>query len=189
MFLYLIIIPLFSSLIGQDKGIESFRKRDYDEAKHYYESILDKDSDNIKAKFGLATTLYEQDEKETASSYFQSILNIADKKLASKASFNYANLLREEGKVDESIEYYKKAILLDKNNEDAKINNEILKNTMNQDQQNQDQQNQDQQNQDQQNQADKIQSRAILDALKQRDRINQKRHIKAFKSKTFEKDW
>ena len=32
-------------------------------------------------------------------------------------------------------------------------------------------------------------SLTILDALKQRDRINQKRHIKAFKSKTFEKDW
>ena len=40
-----------------------------------------------------------------------------------------------------------------------------------------------------QDQSNKIQARAILDALKQHDRINQKRHIKAFKSKTFEKDW
>ena len=178
---FFIIILSCSYIIGQDKGIESFKNGNYDEAKKYYEKVLSKENDNNGAKFGLATTLYEQDKKEIASSYLQSVFSTKDKELASKAFFNYANILREEGRVDESLEFYKKAILSDKNNGDAKINYEILK-----DQQNQDQQNQDQQNQDQ---SDKIQARAILDALKQHDRINQKRHIKAFKSKTFEKDW
>ena len=39
----------------------------------YYEKVLSKENDNNEAKFGLATTLYKQDKKEIASSYFQSV--------------------------------------------------------------------------------------------------------------------
>ena len=169
---FFIIILSCSYIIGQDKGIESFKNGNYDEAKKYYEKVLSKENDNNGAKFGLATTLYEQDKKEIASSYLQSVFSTKDKELASKAFFNYANILREEGRVDESLEFYKKAILSDKNNGDAKINYEILKDQQNQDQQNQDQQNQDQQNQDQQNQDQQNQDQQNQDQQNQ-DQQNQ----------------
>ena len=169
---FFIILLSCSYIIGQDKGLESFKNGNYDEAKKYYEKVLIKENDNNGAKFGLATTLYEQDKKEIASSYLQSVFSTKDKELASKAFFNYANILREEGRVDESLEFYKKAILSDNNNGDAKINYEILKDQQNQDQQNQDQQNQDQQNQDQQNQDQQNQDQQNQDQQNQ-DQQNQ----------------
>ena len=76
-----------------------------------------------------------------------------------------------------ALEHYKRAMLADPNNEDAKFNYEFVKRQLdeqeqNQDQQSQDQENQDQQNQDQQNQDQQNQDQQNQDQQNQ-DQQNQ----------------
>ena len=116
--------------------------------------------------------------------------------------------------MEESLEYYKKSIVLNPEDKDAKINYELLKQTLKQqqdqqqqdqqqqdqqqqdqqqqDQQQQDQQQQDQQQQDQQQQSElnkKKEAEAILNALRDKEKINQKFQIKKAASRKMEKDW
>ena len=77
---------------------------------------------------------------------------------------------------------------------DAKINFELLKQHLEQqqDQQQQDQQQQDQQQQGQEEQLEsskKKEAEAILNALRDQEKINQKFQIKKTKSRKMEKDW
>ena len=70
--------------------------------------------------------------------------------------------------MEESLEYYKKSIVLNPEDKDAKINYELLKQTL--------QQQQDQQQHSELNK--KKEAEAILNALRDKEKINQKKVIK-----------
>ena len=215
---YTILITLLLELgFGQDEGKNAFADERYDEARSYYEEILLKRKNDNAAKFGLGTTAYKQKDIETALRFLSDAKNSEDLKLASKAYYNLGNMLREQNKMDESLSLYKKAMELDPSDEDAKINYELLKQVMQQNKENQQDQNQQDQNQQDQNQQDQnqqdhsqkdqdqqaqdkknnrddktdeqIQAEAILNALKDQEKINQKRQIKKASSRKMEKDW
>ena len=188
-------------MFGQDKGKSAYNDQRYGDAKKYYQDILSKRKNDNAAKFGLGVTAYKQKDIETALSSLNAAKNSEDSKLASKAYYNLGNMLREQNKMDESLAFYKKAIELDPSDQDAKINFELLKQSI-QEQQDQEQQDQEQQNQEQQDQEQKdkkendgqktdqqIQAEAILNALKDQEKINQKRQIKKASSRKMEKDW
>ena len=202
----LISLLIFNLLFAQDKGLEAFNDGRFNDAKYYYENILKSRSDDSSAKFGLGVTAYEQKQMDDALKILNDMKNSSDLILSSKAYFNIGNILNEQQKYEESIGFYKKAIELDPNDKDAKINFELLKKLIqkqNQDEQNQDEQNQDEQNQDHQkdqksnksidNDGKKtdnlIQAEAILDALRDQEQINQKRKINKLKTRRLEKDW
>ena len=202
----ILLIVSIHFMFGQDKGKSAYNDQRYGDAKKYYQDILSKRKNDNAAKFGLGVTAYKQKDIETALSSLNTAKNSEDSKLASKAYYNLGNMLREQNKMDESLAFYKKAIELDPSDQDAKINFELLKQVMqeqqNQEQQDQEQQNQEQQNQEQQDQEQKdkkendgqktdqqIQAEAILNALKDQEKINQKRQIKKARSRKMEKDW
>ena len=210
---YTIIIGVLLQLgYGQDKGKNAYADERYDEARSYYEDILLKRKNDNAAKFGLGTTAYKQKDIETALRFLSDAKNSENLKLASKAYYNLGNMLREQNKMDESLSFYKKAMELDPYDEDAKINYELLKQVMQENKENQQDQNQQDQNQQDQNQQDQnqqdqnqqgqdkkssrddktdeqIQAEAILNALKDQEKINQKRQIKKASSRKMEKDW
>ena len=188
-------------MFGQDKGKSAYNDQRYGDAKKYYQDILSKRKNDNAAKFGLGVTAYKQKDIKTALRSLNTAKNSEDSKLASKAYYNLGNMLREQNKMDESLAFYKKAIELDPSDQDAKINFELLKQSI-QEQQDQEQQDQEQQNQEQQDQEQKdkkendgqktdqqIQAEAILNALKDQEKINQKRQIKKASSRKMEKDW
>ena len=193
-FLLLIVNVNFS----QDKGKTAYENGNYNDARLYYENILRSRENDNAAKYGLAVSAYKQNDIEGALSALKETTNTDDKILASKSYYNLANILRESGEMEESLEYYKKSIVLNPEDKDAKINYELLKQTLNQqqDQQQQDQQQQDQQQQDQQQdqqQQSELNKRkeaeAILNALRDKEKINQKFQIKKAASRKMEKDW
>ena len=194
--------------LAQDKGLKSYSDGDYLTSQNYYQNILSKRKNDKEARFGLGASLFKTDSLKTAGELFRSLINSDDKELASMAAFNYANILKDSQKNKESLEYFKRAIKLNSKNNDAKINYELLKNLMNsqedqsQEDQSQEDQSQEDQSQEDQSQGDqsqedqnhsknnkKIQAEAILNALKNEERVNQIRQIKSTKSKTLEKDW
>ena len=236
-------------LFGQDKGKKAYEEGHYDEARVYYEHVLNNRKKDNGAQFGLGVTAYQQKDMETAARALNNAMNSDDKSLASKAMYNLGNMFRDQQKMEESLALYRKAIELDPADEDAKVNYELLKQVLqqqeqqqqedkqnqDQDQEKQDQQKQDQdsegqdeQNKDQEKQEDQrkqqedqqqsqsekekekkeqqqsqakkdemqdkktdkqMQAEAILNALKDQEKINQKRQIAKSKSRKLEKDW
>ena len=194
-----IILPLIVNVsFSQDKGKTAYENGNYNDARLYYENILRSRENDNAAKYGLGVSAYKQNDIEGALSALKETTNTDDKVLASKSYYNIANILRESGEMKESLEYYKKSIVLNPEDKDAKINYELLKQTLKQqqDQQQQDQQQQDQQQdqqqQDQQQQSElnkKKEAEAILNALRDKEKINQKFQIKKAASRKMEKDW
>jgi tetratricopeptide (TPR) repeat protein len=236
-----IIILLLSALQGQDKGRKAYESGKYDEARAYYEYVLNNRKNDAAAQFGLGATAYKQQDMEIATRSLDAVKNSDDPSLAAKALYNLGNMFRDQQKMAESLAMYRKALELDPMDEDAKINYELLKQVIEQQQtekqeqqqdQNSDQKkeddgqnqaSQDQQqdnkedqkqnhpNQENQKQSEKpaqqqqsqveqeasqgkksdkqMQAEAILNALKDQEKINQKRQIAKSKSRKMEKDW
>ena len=236
-----IIILLLSALQGQDKGRKAYESGKYDEARAYYEHVLNNRKNDAAAQFGLGATAYKQQDMEIATRSLNAVKNSDDPSLAAKALYNLGNMFRDQQKMAESLAMYRKALELDPMDEDAKINYELLKQVIEQQQTEEQEQQQDQNsdqkkeddgqnqasqdqqqdnkedqkqnhpNQENQNQSEKpaqqqqsqveqeasqgkksdkqMQAEAILNALKDQEKINQKRQIAKSKSRKMEKDW
>ena len=209
--IFIILLLIVNVSFSQDKGKTAYENGNYNDARLYYENILRSRENDNAAKYGLGVSAYKQNDIEGALSALKETTNTDDKVLASKSYYNLANILRESGEMEESLEYYKKSIVLNPEDKDAKINYELLKQTLKQQQdqqqdqqqqdqqqdqqqqdQQQDQQQQDQQQQDQQQQSElnkKKEAEAILNALRDKEKINQKFQIKKAASRKMEKDW
>jgi len=236
-----IIILLLSALQGQDKGRKAYESGKYDEARAYYEHVLNNRKNDAAAQFGLGATAYKQQDMEIATRSLDAVKNSDDPSLAAKALYNLGNMFRDQQKMAESLAMYRKALELDPMDEDAKINYELLKQVIEQQQTEEQEQQQDQNsdqkkeddgqnqasqdqqqdnkedqkqnhpNQENQKQSEKpaqqqqsqveqeasqgkksdkqMQAEAILNALKDQEKINQKRQIAKSKSRKMEKDW
>jgi len=176
-----ILIFFFLSIsfsICQDDGLDAYNSGDMIKARNIYEKLYKKVPDNEAIKFGLGTTAFRQNDKNTAKEFLGSVKNSNDPILASKAFYNLGELFTSEDDFENGLLMYKKAIILNPNDKDAKINYELLKRKI---------QNQDKQNQDEQNK--KMQAEAILNALQKKEQINQKLKISKSKTRNLVKDW
>ena len=208
-FIFFIFI-LIQFIYSQDKGLSSFEKENYRESFEYYMNVLDSRENDISAKFGAGISAFKNQEIETGMKYLQEVSNSEDEILSSRAHFNLANIFKDNNKYEESLYHYKKAIELNSKDRDSKINYELLKKMLSQE----DQESQsnpgdegDKSQEDQESQSNKardakidkfeskelcdkqIQAEAILKALKNQEKINQKQKLVKFKSKSLEKDW
>ncbi|MFQ6606401.1 MAG: tetratricopeptide repeat protein [Fidelibacterota bacterium] len=242
-----IIFVLVSTALlwGKDRGYELFQKSDYEKARSYYESILQKHSENAEANYGLGTSAYKLQDYQAAMEAFEKALSTTDPALKAKIYYNMGNTLYQAQRLEESLAFYRKALELAPDDQDAKINYELLRYQMkpqqqqqqsqgSQDKQRKDQEKkeepqnssnqsqntpQDQQSSSQEKQGQKDQSqtasadslqqkqqspqdeqasnqqqnlqqaKAILDALKENEKIHQKIQMARAKTRTLEKDW
>ena len=194
---------------SQDKGLSSFEEKNYKKSYDYYLNVLKTRKNDIPAKFGAGISAFKNEEIETGIKYLQEVSTSNDEILASRAHFNLANIYKDENKLEESIHHYRKAIELNSKDREAKINYELLKRMLNkEDQESQGNQGEegDEEQEGQESQSNRgeandngsgskelsdkeIQAEAILNALKDQEKINQKQKLLKFKAKTVEKDW
>ena len=149
----IILFLLFSTLMGQDKGQKLFEQEKYDEARKYYESILEKRDEDKAALFGVGSSAYYQNDIEGALNSFGNTLDSEDDQLKSKSYYNLARILQDNNELEKSLAFYRKSLELNPDDIDAKVNYELLKRQISQNQ-NQKDQNQKDQNQKDQNQKD-----------------------------------
>ena len=250
---------LFVSLaFSVDKGMKEYKQNNFDEARKYYESVLEERKDDSAANFGLGVSAYQQGDIKSAMEAFDRILRDDEPELKAKSYYNMGNILYDQQRSEESLAFFKKALELDPDDTDAKFNYEILKyhlrpkeqqqqndndkNSENQEeseqskQENQSTEKEEDKTQQQSEKGDKGQEKekseknqgekdkeqgkmaqeevkeeqgipephkseedgvnqdrmnaqAILDALKEEEKIHQKRQIARAKSKKLEKDW
>ena len=134
-------------------GNRQFDKSRYRKAELEYRRALVKDSTSVDASYNLANTLYRMEDYEQAMKVMQGVSKGADAS-EYKGDFNYnmGNVCVARKDWGQAVEAYKKALLENPGDVDAKENYLYAK-AMYDEQQKQQQQNQDQnQNQDNQNQ-------------------------------------
>jgi len=125
--LYKVIIILLSGiLIAQDDGLKAYQSGDYENARKYYESILEEKDENAAAQFGLGTTAFQQQDLQGALDAFQRALETDNKELQSKAYYNIANTMASQQKNEEALAFYRKALELNPTDKDAKHNYEMF---------------------------------------------------------------
>ena len=161
--------------------------------------------------FGRGSSAFQQGDLETAKHSFEQSLKADDEQLKSKAMYNLGNTFYQNQKTEEALAFYRKALELDPTDKEAKYNYEFLKYQQeppeDQDQKNKEQEDKNQEqeeneekqeNQEQQQQQEAFeeeksqdlkQAESILDALKQDEKIMQKRQISRSKSRKLAKDW
>ena len=215
-----------TGLLADDDGLNNYKNKKYEEAKSYYEQVLAKKENNAAASLGLGASQYQLGDIPNAAKSFEEALKSEDINIQDRAYYNLGNSLYSQQKMEESIAFYRKALELNPNNDDAKFNYELAKYIEQQQQeQNQespnDQQDQQQNNsnndqdnkqqdtdkqepdkqedeesdssQDEKRDAPKSQNQmnaeAILDALKDEEKIHQKVKMAQQTARKFEKDW
>ena len=256
-----LLLLMYSVLFPQDSGLKFYNDEKYEDARNFYQEVIDNRKNDLSAQYGLGVTAYKQESIGEAVTIFNRLKNVSDKELAHKSFYNLGNIYKEQNQFEQSMKFYKKAIELNPNDYDSKVNYELLTQLMQQqnenqnsdeqqqeeqqdneeqnsneqqgerdeenqnsdEQQQQEQQDNEEQNSDkqqseqdeenqnlenQQQQIEKedlnknneekkekiktdqiIQAEAVLNALKDQDKINQKQQIKKSKTTKLEKDW
>ena len=186
---------LFSFSMSQDRGLIHYEKGNFNKARDYYERLQKRSPSDDKINYSLGTASYQQNDVTTASQLWNLTKNSKNNDIASKAYYNLGNMFTENKDLESGLNMYKKAMELDPQDSDIKINYELTKRMIqeqeeqNQKEQNQKEQNQEEQNQKEQNQEMRLQAEAILNALKENQKINQKLKISKTKVKKMVKDW
>lgn len=160
----ILVSVLFPSrLSAKDEARQLYEEGNYKEAIRKYDHILREHPDWEEAHFGKGAALYKQEQLEEALREFE--LSLATKDPVRKATvfYNMANAFLKKGRLEESLQFYKRALELNPRDFDAKHNFELVRRMLQQNQQSQSQQKQNKKNQDQkeqqQNQSQKQQQK------------------------------
>ena len=181
--IFFIILCSVSLSLSQDKGINYYQNREFEEARNYYESLIRERGNNPQAQFGRGSSSFQQGDMETAEQAFEQSLKSSDLDLRSKALYNLGNTFYQNKKTEEALAYYRKALELDPNDTEAKYNYEFLRYQQDppeNDNQKQDQskeeenkEEQDQEKQEEKDQQDKEEEKDQQDKEEEKDQENQ----------------
>jgi len=140
-----------NGLFADDDGLNNYKNKKFEEAKLYYEKILTARENDAAASLGLGASQYQLGDIPNAAKSFEEALKSEKRNIQDRAYYNLGNSLYNQQKMEESIAYYRKALELNPNDDDAKFNYELAKYIVQQQDQNQDSQDdhQDEQNQNQ----------------------------------------
>ena len=170
-------------------GASSYQKGDWEVAKQSFQESLKSSDDNLRSKvyYNLGNTFYKDNKAEEAISFYRKALelNPNDK----EARFNYEYLKYQKKPPEENNKEKEKQKQEKKEEEqEKKEEQEQKEQEQNQEEQNKQEQNQEESSNEEKDQ-DLKQAESILDALKQDEKIMQKKQISRAKSRKLAKDW
>lgn len=199
------LVELKRPLWAADAAQRAYQKGDYQTALRRYERVLKDHPEWEAAHFGKGATLYKTNQLNEALLEFEKALSVKNPQQKAAVLYNLGNTLFQNGRVAESIQFYKRALELNPRDFDAKHNYELARLALQQ-------QKQQQQPQSQQSKQDKQQAQPpnqaqaqrneqqkrqkqqeaaqVLDALKQQEKqLMQERLRQQHPSLAKEKDW
>ena len=135
-------------------GNAALERGDSTEALLLYDRVLAESPNDDRARFNKAIALAKPEKTEEAMTLYQVIAESNENEIMqADAWYNMGNLAFRQQEFDKAVEYYKNALRLQPNDQDAKHNYYLAKNMQQQQQEQQQQQNQQgDQNQDQKDQ-------------------------------------
>ena len=144
----ILLIVIISLTAAQDQGILNYQKEDYVSAEKYYDSILSTNKDSPEAHFGKGASLYMQDDVKNAEIKFNESLSSAKEDLKSKAFYNLGNINYKNNNLSEALNFYKKALELNPDDDEARYNYEYIKYQKNPEEENKDEEKNDEEKND-----------------------------------------
>jgi len=116
------------------RGNNFFENQKFREAEMQYRKALEKDSKSVEASFNLGNAMYKLDEYNAATARYSGLADKAENKNElNRYYYNLGNSYFKSGKYSESIEAYKKSLLNDPNDFDAKHNLQMALRMLSQD--------------------------------------------------------
>ena len=145
---FLILILFSSQLLSQDIGQKMIDNGDFDSALNYYKYLLkDENLSKDDIIFNLATIYSSIDSVKKAEVYFN--LGMQDSlNPSSDLSYNRGNMFYKSQMLDESLKFFRDALLKNPEDDDARKNYEFVKNEIKKNQQAQEQNQQQEENSD-----------------------------------------
>ena len=212
------LIVLISLTAAQDQGMLNYQNEDYEAAEMYYDSILSTNKNSSEAHFGKGASLYMKDDVKNAEIKFNESLSSAKEGLKSKAFYNLGNINYKNNNLSEALNFYKKALELNPDDDEARYNYEYIKYQKKPEEENKDKEQKDEENKDEEQKDEKKKdeesdkenedesqsqgkeqnekksqdlnkAESILDALKNDEKVMQKQQLQKFKNKKLLKDW
>ncbi|MCB0155823.1 MAG: tetratricopeptide repeat protein [Anaerolineae bacterium] len=138
-----------------NSGNEAYQAEQYPQALEEYTHAKQEDPELVEPYYNSGNTLHRQGELENAAVQLQEVLRSASEgqeELAQNSFYNLGNTYFKQQDWTEAIDAYRRALLLNPNDQDAKHNLELALQNLQQQQQQQQSQQQAQQNQPQQGQ-------------------------------------
>ncbi|MBF0362231.1 MAG: VWA domain-containing protein [Oligoflexia bacterium] len=108
------------------QGESYYKDKKYDLALKNYLDAQIEDPKNEQLKYNMANSYYKMGQFEEADKLFQSLTQSNDPKISFKALYNLGNTSYRQGKLYEAVEFYKQALKINPNDEDAKFNLEFV---------------------------------------------------------------
>ena len=109
------------------KGNQLYLDGKFDEALKTYVDGQIEHADDLALKYNIAASHYKtKNYDEAVKGYLDIAASAKDAGLQEKSLYNCGNALYQQGKLEESIEYYKKALGLNPDDQDAKHNLEFV---------------------------------------------------------------
>ncbi len=129
---FLLLMPVICSAATLHetvkKGSELYAQEKYDDALNAFVDGQIENPENAQLKYDIASSKYMMKNYEEAlKGYLDVAATARDARLEEKALFNAGNTLYRQGKLEDAIEYYKKAIALDPEDKDAQQNIEFVR--------------------------------------------------------------
>ena len=168
-------------------GVTAYKQKDIENALSSLNAAKNSEDSKLasKAYYNLGNMLREQNKMDESLAFYKKAIELDPSDQDAKINFELLKQAIQEQQNQEQ------------QNQEQQDQEQQDQEQQNQEQQNQEQQNQEQQNQEQQDKKEddeqktdqQIQAEAILNALKDQEKINQKRQIKKARSRKMEKDW
>ncbi len=122
-------------------GNKQFKEGKFSDAEVNYRKAVAKNPDYYKGQFNLGDAMYEQKNMKESGKIFNQLSETSkDPKVKSSALYNYGNIMLAQKKYKEAMEAYKKSLLLNPTDQNAKYNYEYARKKMIQQQKQQKQQ-------------------------------------------------
>ena len=142
------LIVLISLTAAQDQGMLNYQNEDYEAAEMYYDSILTTNKNSSEAHFGKGASLYMKDDVKNAEIKFNESLSSTKEDLKSKAFYNLGNINYKNNNLSEALNFYKKALELNPDDDEARYNYEYIKYQKKPEEENKDKEQKDEENKD-----------------------------------------
>ena len=142
------LIVLISLTAAQDQGMLNYQNEDYEAAEMYYDSILSTNKNSSEAHFGKGASLYMKDDVKNAEIKFNESLSSTKEDLKSKAFYNLGNINYKNNNLSEALNFYKKALELNPDDDEARYNYEYIKYQKKPEEENKDKEQKDEENKD-----------------------------------------
>ncbi len=110
------------------EGVDLYEKQQYEEALKTFLDAQVENPESAVLKFDIASCQYKlQKYEDAATGYLDVVATARDADMETQALYNLGNAMYRQGKLEEAVEYYKKTLALDPEDDDASKNLEFVR--------------------------------------------------------------